>query len=62
MSSPNYDYVDGNAAAGELSKVFAVDITTAARRCAEYGTTSRTRSLLRSRNLIPSDNSRQQRI
>ena len=30
MSSPNYDYLDGNAAAGELSKVFAVDITTAA--------------------------------
>ena len=27
MSSPNYDYLDGNAAAGELSKVFAVDIT-----------------------------------
>ena len=23
MSSPNYDYLDGNAAAGELSKVFA---------------------------------------
>ena len=35
MSSPNYDYLDGNAAAGELSKVFAVDITTAAARCAE---------------------------
>ena len=39
MSSPNYDYLDGNAAAGELSKVFAVDITTAAARCAECGTT-----------------------
>ena len=39
MSSPNYDYLDGNAAAGELSKVFAVDITTAAGRCAECGTT-----------------------
>ena len=39
MSSANYDYLDGNAAAGELSKVFAVDITTAAGRCAECGTT-----------------------
>jgi hypothetical protein len=35
---PNYDYLDGNAAAGELSKVFAVDTTTAAGRCAECGT------------------------
>jgi hypothetical protein len=32
MSSPNYDYLDGNAAAGELSKVFAIDITTAGDR------------------------------
>jgi uncharacterized protein DUF6510 len=39
MSSPNYDCLDGNAAAGELSKVFAVDITTAAGRCGECGTT-----------------------
>jgi Family of unknown function (DUF6510) len=39
MSSPNYDYLDGNAAAGELSRVFAVDITTAAGRCAKCGTT-----------------------
>ena len=39
MSSPNYDYLDGNAAAGELSKVFAVDITTAEGRCGECGTT-----------------------
>jgi hypothetical protein len=39
MSSPNYDYLDGNAAAGELSKVFAVDITTAAARCAKCGAT-----------------------
>jgi len=39
MSSLNYDYLDGNAAAGELSKVFVVDITTAAGRCAECGTT-----------------------
>ena len=34
MSSTNYDYLDGNAAAGELSKVFAIDITTAEGRCA----------------------------
>jgi Family of unknown function (DUF6510) len=39
MSSPNPDYLDGNAAAGQLSEVFAVDITTAAGRCAECGTT-----------------------
>lgn len=39
MNSPSYDYLDGNAAAGELSKVFAVDITTAKARCAECGTT-----------------------
>jgi uncharacterized Zn finger protein len=39
MSSSNYDYLDGNAAAGELSKVFAVDITTASGRCAKCGTT-----------------------
>jgi len=39
MSFSNYDYLDGNAAAGELSRVFAVDITTAAGRCAECGTT-----------------------
>jgi hypothetical protein len=38
MSSP-YDYLDGNAAAGELSRVFAVDVTTAEERCAECGTT-----------------------
>ena len=39
MSSTNYDYLDGNAAAGELSEVFDVDITTAAGRCAKCGTT-----------------------
>lgn len=39
MSSPHYDYLDGNAAAGELSRVFAVDITTAKGRCSECGTT-----------------------
>jgi len=41
MSSPNYDYLDGNAAAGELNRVFASDITMAMGRCAECGTTKR---------------------
>jgi hypothetical protein len=41
MSSPNYDYLDGNAAAGELNKVFSFDITTAAGRCAAGGATKR---------------------
>jgi hypothetical protein len=41
MSPSNYDYLDGNAAAGELSKVFAVDITTGEGRCAGCGTTKR---------------------
>ena len=37
MSSNAYDYLDGNAAAGELSKVFAIDVTTAEGRCANCG-------------------------
>jgi NAD-dependent SIR2 family protein deacetylase len=37
MSSHAYDYLDGNAAAGELSKIFAVDLTTAEGRCAHCG-------------------------
>ena len=39
MSSHTYDYLDGNAAAGELSKVFAMDITVAEGRCAHCGAT-----------------------
>ena len=39
MSSHAYDYLDGNAAAGDLSKVFAIDITTAEGRCANCGAT-----------------------
>ena len=31
------DYVDGNAAAGELSRIFAVDVTNAEGRCANCG-------------------------
>lgn len=35
MSS--YSYLDGNAAAGELSRVFNIDITTAEGQCANCG-------------------------
>lgn len=31
------NYVDGNAAAGELSRIFAVDITSAQGQCANCG-------------------------
>jgi Family of unknown function (DUF6510) len=31
------NYVDGNAAAGELSRIFAVDITSAEGQCANCG-------------------------
>ena len=41
MSSQIYDYLDGNAAAGELSKIFAVDVTVAEGQCAHCGTTKR---------------------
>jgi Family of unknown function (DUF6510) len=38
MSSP-MDYLDGNAAAGELSRLFVMDITTAEGKCASCGAT-----------------------
>jgi Family of unknown function (DUF6510) len=41
MSSQIYDYLDGNAAAGELSKIFGVDVTAAEGQCAHCGTTKR---------------------
>lgn len=41
MNSHTYDYVDGNAAAGELSKVFAMDVTSAEGQCAHCGATKR---------------------
>ena len=41
MSSQNYDYLDGNAAAGELSKIFAMDVTAAEGQCAHCGATKR---------------------
>jgi hypothetical protein len=37
MSSSTYDYLDGNAAAGELSTLFAMDITAAEGQCAHCG-------------------------
>jgi len=41
MSSHKYDYLDGNAAAGELSKIFAMDVTAAEGQCAQCGATKR---------------------
>ena len=37
MSSHRYDYLDGNAAAGELNEVFTMDVTTAEEQCAHCG-------------------------
>ena len=39
MSSSDDDYLDGNAAAGELSKIFAMDVTGAEGQCAHCGVT-----------------------
>lgn len=39
--SSHMDYLDGNAAAGELSKIFAIDVTTAEGQCAQCGTKKR---------------------
>lgn len=41
MSSHTYNYVDGNAAGGELSRVFALDVTAAEGQCAHCGATKR---------------------
>ena len=41
MSSSTYDYLDGNAAAGELSRIFAMDVTAAEGKCAQCGTKKR---------------------
>jgi NAD-dependent SIR2 family protein deacetylase len=41
MSSQNEDYLDGNAAAGELSNIFTMDVTTAEGQCAHCGATKR---------------------
>ena len=37
MSSHTYTYLDGNAAAGELSRVFGMDVTAAEGQCANCG-------------------------
>jgi hypothetical protein len=37
MSSHTYDNLDGNAGAGELSKIFALDVTAAEGQCAHCG-------------------------
>ena len=37
MTLQTYSYLDGNAAAGELSRLFAMDITAAKGQCANCG-------------------------
>jgi len=37
MTPYTYDYLDGNAAAGELSKIFVMDVTAAEGQCAHCG-------------------------
>jgi len=37
MNPDTYDYLDGNAAAGELSKIFVMDVTAAEGQCAHCG-------------------------
>jgi hypothetical protein len=39
--SSHMDYLDGNAAAGELSRIFAMDVTVAEGKCAHCGATRR---------------------
>ena len=41
MTSDTYDYLDGNAAAGEMSKIFTMDVTVAEGQCAHCGATKR---------------------
>ncbi len=41
MNSHTDDYLDGNAAAGELSKIFTLDVTTALGQCANCGAIKR---------------------
>ena len=41
MSPFTDDYLDGNAAAGELSRIFAMDVTAAEGQCAHCGATKR---------------------
>src|SRR3982751_2986672 len=37
MNSERDDYIDGNAAAGEMSNIFAMDVTAAEVQCAHCG-------------------------
>ena len=41
MSSNNDDYIDGNAAAGEMSNIFAMDVTAAEVQCGHCGSIKR---------------------
>jgi hypothetical protein len=41
MSPSTDDYLDGNAAAGELGRIFAMDVTAAEGQCAHCGATKR---------------------
>ena len=41
MTSQTYSHLDGNAAAGELNRIFAVDITAAKGECANCGSERR---------------------
>ena len=41
MNLDSYDHLDGNAAAGELSKIFVMDVTAAEGQCAHCGSTKR---------------------
>jgi hypothetical protein len=41
MSLDTDDYLDGNAAAGELSNIFAMDVTAAQGQCAHCGAIKR---------------------
>jgi hypothetical protein len=41
MSSNGYDYLDGSAAAGDLSRIFAPDVTAAEGKCGHCGAIKR---------------------
>jgi len=41
MNLDTYDYLDGNAAAGELSNIFTMDVTAARGQCAHCGAMKR---------------------
>jgi hypothetical protein len=41
MTLENHHYIDGNAVGGELSRIFAIDVTAAEGQCAHCGVTKR---------------------